>query len=69
MVRTIANALGEISQPVAEGVRKTHGANGSAWTLSVDRSYHHPAEATRTPRKRGGCKTCQGKGCSGHCRF
>ena len=69
MARTIANTLGEIAQPAAEGARKTHASYGAAWTLSTEQSHHHPADATRTPRKRGGCKTCQGKACSGHCRF
>lgn len=60
---TVEGMVGEITQQAPEGRNKSHGA------------FHAASEGERQlttirPTKRaGGCKTCQGKGCNGHCRF
>jgi len=61
--------LGEMTQTALVGQGMRHGANHSGWkprTVGIDRV---PAAAVRPLNKRGGCKTCDGSGCVGRCRF
>jgi hypothetical protein len=58
---------GEMTQANRLGREMRHGANHAAWSLKaagLDR-----APAARPTKKRGGCKSCDGTGCVGRCRF
>ena len=62
--------LGEITQrpPQARGIG--HGANHSGWNLRTAEGVRTPDGAVRPLKKKsGGCKTCDGTGCVGRCRF
>jgi hypothetical protein len=61
--------LGEMTQPVLVGQGMHHGANHADWKLRTVGSDRTPAAAARPLKKRGGCKTCDGIGCVGRCRF
>jgi hypothetical protein len=62
--------LREMTQATPVGRGTLLGANGAAWKLS-----RPTADQTRTVKVRplkkhgGGCKTCDGVGCVGRCRF
>jgi len=60
---TIEVLLGEITQRAPEGRANRHGAFHA--TANVEREL----TAVRPTKRRGGCKTCEGRGCNGHCRF
>jgi hypothetical protein len=60
---TIEGFVGEITQQAPEGRANSVGAF-HAWTQAERRLL-----AIRRVKRAGGCKTCQGKGCNGHCRF
>jgi len=60
---TVQGLVGEVTQQVPAGHADNHGA------------FHAGAEAdrqltvVRPTKRKGGCKTCQGHGCNGHCKF
>ena len=60
----VEGLVGEITRLSAEGRGKTHGA-----FHSID-AEQRPGSIVRTiPKRRGGCKTCDGRGCVGRCKF
>lgn len=66
-MQQLVSFLGEMAlkAPAQRGER--HGAFHAAWgDREVEPGARHPA---RPVKKRGGCKTCDGRGCVGHCRF
>jgi hypothetical protein len=59
----VETILGEFTQRVPEGRGNRHGAFHAA--VDADRQL----TVVRPTKRRGGCKTCEGRGCNGHCRF
>jgi hypothetical protein len=59
--------LGEMTQGIRLGQGMPHGSNHAVWNQKVTGIDRLPA--ARPIKKRGGCKTCDGTGCVGRCRF
>jgi hypothetical protein len=60
----VEGLVGEITRLTAEGRGNAHGA-----FPSMD-AAERPTNIVRTiPKRRGGCKTCDGRGCVGRCKF
>jgi hypothetical protein len=59
--------LGEMPQGARLGQGMRDGANHAVWDLKAAGIDRTPA--ARPIKKRGGCKTCDGTGCVGRCRF
>lgn len=61
--------LGEMTQKPAEGLDTQYGAFHSAWNGPEPDAVRAPLAMGRPSKKRSGCKTCDGRGCVGRCRF
>jgi hypothetical protein len=60
--------LGQMTQGTRMGRGMRHGANHAARNLRPA-GIERAADPVRPLKKRGGCKTCDGTGCVGRCRF
>ena len=66
---SLETLLGEMTQKAPEGRGMRHGANRAGWNLQAADADRAPSGGARPLKKRGGCKTCDGAGCVGRCRF
>jgi hypothetical protein len=65
-MQQLASFLSEMTLQAPAQRGECHGAFHAAWSDAEVAGTKHPA---RPVKKRGGCKTCDGRGCVGHCRF
>lgn len=67
----LESLMGEMAQQPAEGRGMRHGVYHAGWNVTVVKVDQAPVAAVvaRPLKKRGGCKTCDGRGCVGRCRF
>jgi hypothetical protein len=64
MQRSVVQGLvGQVTQNAPEGRGNKHGAFHAASDAERQLTVLRPA------KRGGGCKTCLGRGCNGHCRF
>ena len=64
----IEGLVGESTQITWGPRSQTHGAFHATWNNPEPRADRQPCPNPR-PKKRGGCKTCDGRGCVGRCKF
>jgi hypothetical protein len=60
----VEGLVGEITQRAPEGRANQHGV----FSAASGNQAQSTVLPVRKPRA-GGCKTCQGRGCSGNCKF
>ena len=61
--------LGEMPQPVAGAIRSSHGATGAKGNPQRHESRPVLFAQSKPSFKRPCCKTCNDRGCVGHCKF
>jgi hypothetical protein len=60
---------GEITQPPVGAIRASYGSFGAGWNPPGGESRQVGFVPPKPQRKRPCCKTCNGSGCVGHCKF
>jgi hypothetical protein len=61
--------LGEMPQPVAGAIRSSYGSSGATGNPQWGASRPMGFVPSKPARKRPCCKTCNDRGCVGHCKF
>ncbi len=60
---------GEIALPPVGVIRGAYGSFGAKLKPHGAESRNAGIAPSKPPRKRPCCKTCDGRGCVGHCKF
>jgi hypothetical protein len=61
--------LGEMTQPQVGAIRGSAGSIGAGWVSQGATPRQVGFAPPNPPRKRPCCKTCDNRGCVGHCKF